>query len=107
MIWCGNDSAHKPVPTESPDLTATLLTAEDRRILVFSAYVQHKSTSRDEELLRILSEIGKTTASTRRAVGEHLEVIVAGDLTDGILCGEGTMCQDPSGAEKGTLSSSS
>jgi hypothetical protein len=40
MMWCGKDNAQKPVPTESPDLTATtLLTAENRKILVFSAYV--------------------------------------------------------------------
>ena len=80
MMWCGKDNAQKPVPTEWPDLTATLLRAENRKILVFSACVQKRTTSRDEELVHILSEIRKTTTSTCRAVGEHLEVIVAGDL---------------------------
>src|SRR2546430_13628034 len=57
MIWVRKGTNTRPIPTSSPDLTATLLSVEGRNILAFSVYVEAKQSAEDAELNRMLEEI--------------------------------------------------
>nr|AEB91360.1 unknown [Verticillium dahliae VdLs.17] len=77
MLWVRKDLEAEQVRIESPDMTAALLRLPGKLVLVVSVYVQGMDT---QALQEACNTIRRAVADARRAAGEVVDVVIAGDF---------------------------
>ena len=80
LIWVHKDIQARQVPIPSPDLTAVLITIQDRKILAFSVYIPPIGPTARQDLTSRVEAIKTTIISTTNQYNREIELVIAGDF---------------------------
>ena len=81
MIWAANGQKVQQVPIHHPDITAVILSLQDRAILMVSVYIPYSTSTSDDEprLTSRLNLIQETYIKIKEST-PNLELVVSGDF---------------------------